>query len=116
MKVNQIVELGIIKDDTEVIIRDEFKMLAHGNWYQDNVLKYADAEAEAFTWQDDGKVYIDLPHYTKEQVQEVKAALESLGYGTEHIELESIDDVSCKVIYGGHLILGVYHFNSHTFE
>lgn len=32
-------ELGLINDNTEVWIRDnDLHVLAHGNWYQDNVL------------------------------------------------------------------------------
>lgn len=34
-------ELGLINDNTEVWIRDnDLHVLAHGNWYQDNVLRY----------------------------------------------------------------------------
>lgn len=61
MKVNQIIETDLIKDDTEVFIRGRnFHVLAHGNWYQDNILKYMDCEVECFTWQDDNKFYIDV--------------------------------------------------------
>lgn len=36
-------ELGLINDNTEVWIRDnDLHVLAHGNWYQDNVLRYLD--------------------------------------------------------------------------
>lgn len=57
-----IIELGIIKDSTEVFIRhgEGFHVLAHGNWYQDNVLEYVNREVESFTWQDDDKIYIDV--------------------------------------------------------
>lgn len=61
MKIKEILELGLIKDNTEVWICDsELHVLAHGNWYQDNVLQYQDREAESFTWQDDNKFFIDL--------------------------------------------------------
>ena len=32
--------MGLIKDDTEIFVRqgEGFKVLAHGNWYQDDVL------------------------------------------------------------------------------
>lgn len=53
--------------------------------------------------------------YTEKQVQEVKAAMESLGYSTKYIELETIDQVRCKVIYSGHFTIGVYDFSRHTF-
>lgn len=68
MKVKDIHELGLIEDSTEIWIRDfgEFgmKVLAHGNWYQDNILSYLDYEVECFHWQDDGivgsTVYFDV--------------------------------------------------------
>ena len=64
MKVKDIYELGLIKDSTEIWIRDfgEFGMrvLAHGNWYQDDILKYKDREVECFHWQDDDTVYFDV--------------------------------------------------------
>lgn len=54
-------ELGLINDNTEVWIRDnDLHVLAHGNWYQDNVLRYLDNEVESFTWQDDNNFYIDI--------------------------------------------------------
>lgn len=53
--------------------------------------------------------------YTEKQFQEVKAAMESLGYSTKYIELEIIDQVRCKVIYSGHFTIGVYDFSRHTF-
>lgn len=53
--------MGLINDDTNVWIRDsELRVLAHGNWYQDDIIKYEDREAESFTWQDDNHFYIDL--------------------------------------------------------
>lgn len=62
MTIKQILEMGLIKDDTEVWIRqgDGFHVLAHGNWYQDNVLEHMNREVESFTWQDDNKIYIDV--------------------------------------------------------
>lgn len=64
MTMKQIYALGLIKDSTEIWIRDigEFGMrvLAHGNRHQDDVLKYTDREAECFHWQDDDTVYIDV--------------------------------------------------------
>ena len=54
--------------------------------------------------------------YTKNQFQEVKTAMKSLGYPeTKYIELETVDQVRCKVIYSGHLIIGIYDFSRHTF-
>ena len=50
-----------VNDDTEVWIRDpDLHVLAHGDWYQDNILEYLDHELESFTWQDDDNFYIDV--------------------------------------------------------
>lgn len=61
MTVSKIHEMGLITDDTEIFIRDkDFKLIAHGNWYEDKMLEYSDTEAEGFSWQDDNKIFIDL--------------------------------------------------------
>lgn len=62
MKLEKIYKLGLIKDNTEMFIRqdEEFHILAHGNWYQDNILNYMHHEIESFTWQDDNKIYVDI--------------------------------------------------------
>lgn len=64
MTVKEFYKLGLIKDSTEIWVRSfgEFgmKVLAHGNWYQDDVLNYADHEVECFHWQDDDTVYFDV--------------------------------------------------------
>ena len=61
MTAKKILELGLIDDGTEILIRDEdSRVLAHGNWYQDNVLEYMHREIESFTWQDDNKRFIDI--------------------------------------------------------
>ena len=62
MTVSKIIESDFVKDDTEIFVRqgEGFKVLAHGNWYQDSVLNYHEHEVESFTWQDDNKVYIDV--------------------------------------------------------
>lgn len=53
--------MGLVKDNTEIFIRDEdFGVLAHGNWYRDNVLNYMHHEVKSFTWQGDNKLYIDV--------------------------------------------------------
>lgn len=54
--------MGLIKDNTEIFIRqgEGFHVLAHGNWYQDDILDYMHHEVESFTWQDDNKLYIDV--------------------------------------------------------
>ena len=61
MTLEKIIDLGLIDDNTEVWIRTpELCVLAHGNWYQDNVLEYLHSELEDFVWQDDNNFYIDL--------------------------------------------------------
>ena len=61
MTLKKIWAMGLIKDSTEVWVRDDdLNVLAHGNWYQDNILKYLDHELECFTWQDDNNFYIYL--------------------------------------------------------
>lgn len=63
MTIRKILDMGygLIKDSTEIYIRDEnFRLIASGNWYQDNILEHMDDEVECFTWQDDDKFYIDI--------------------------------------------------------
>lgn len=50
----------LINDKTLIYIRNNFTLVALGNWYQDNILNYNDIEISAFTWQDNNKLYIDL--------------------------------------------------------
>ena len=55
------IDTKLINDSTEIWIRDSnMHILAHGNWYQDNILEYTHCEVESFTWQDDNKVFIDI--------------------------------------------------------
>lgn len=61
MKVREIFEMDFINDFTEIFIRDiDFYVLAHGNWYQDDILKYTENDVDSFTWQNDNKIYIDV--------------------------------------------------------
>ena len=61
MTLRKIFDLGLVNDDTEVWIRyPDLHFLAHGDWYQDNILEYLDHELESFTWQDDNNFYIDV--------------------------------------------------------
>lgn len=63
MRICDVFELGIIKDDTEVCIRDtDFNLLAKGKWYENHILDYIIQiyKVESFTWQDDNKIYIDI--------------------------------------------------------
>ena len=50
----------LINDETLIYIRDDFSLVALGNWYQDNILNYHDIEISAFTWQDNNELYINL--------------------------------------------------------
>lgn len=67
MNTQQIFELGIINDDTEIFIRNDvsttgFEILAKGNWYEDHILEYSNEKypVVSFTWQDNNKLYIDI--------------------------------------------------------
>lgn len=52
----------------------------------------------------------------QEEIQEVKKAMSSLGYPIRrNPELDFIGKDRCKVIYDGHLIIGIYDFIKHTF-
>ncbi len=61
MTLRKIHELGLVNDNTEVWVRDpNMHILAHGNWYQDDVLEYMNTELQCFTWKDDENIYLDL--------------------------------------------------------
>lgn len=61
MTLRKIFDLGLINDDTEIWIRDlDSHVLAEGNWYQDDILKYLDHVLVSFTWQDDNNFYVNL--------------------------------------------------------
>lgn len=61
MNLKHLLHLGLVKDDTELFVQNEtMHVLAHGNWYQDDVLEYIHHEVESFIWQDDNKIYIDI--------------------------------------------------------
>lgn len=49
-----------IGNNTHVCIREDFHVLAHGNWYEDRVLEYLDCRVESVTWEDNGECYIDI--------------------------------------------------------
>ena len=50
------------------------------------------------------------------KLEEVRKAMVDLGYpNPKHLELEDLDDKRSKVIYDGHLIIGIYDFDRHTF-
>ncbi len=52
---------------------------------------------------------------TMQECDEIKNALLALGYTGNYIEIEKLDDIRARVIYSGHLILGIYDFIKHTF-
>lgn len=62
MTLEKIYDMGLINDNTEIIVRqgDSFTPLACGNWYQDDILNYMHHELELFTWQDENKLYVDV--------------------------------------------------------
>lgn len=61
MKVNQIIELDIVTDETKIFIRDEnSKLLAKGKWFNNCVLDCLNYEVKSFTWQDDNRIYVDV--------------------------------------------------------
>ena len=52
MTVGEIIEMDIITDGTEVVIRDsESNFLAKGVWYCDRILKYLKHKVQSFTWE-----------------------------------------------------------------
>lgn len=63
MTMRKIFDSGLVNDDTEVWIYDpDLHTLACVNWRQYYTSVFLDFEVERFTWQDDGKVYIDLKY------------------------------------------------------
>lgn len=61
MTLERLLDMGLVKDNTEIYIRDEeMYTIARGNWYQDKVLDHMADKIECFTWQDDNRLYIDV--------------------------------------------------------
>lgn len=51
----------ILHDGTTVVIRDrDLHCVAEGKWFSTAVLSCFDFEVKSFTWQNDGKLFIDL--------------------------------------------------------
>lgn len=51
-----------------------------------------------------------------DKIKEVKEGMNNLGYyKTDLIELEMLDADRAKVIYSGHLTIGIWDFVKHTF-
>lgn len=61
MTIKELTTMDLINDETEIYVRDGiFHVLAHGNWYEDNVLNYNHNKIESFEWQDDNTIFIDV--------------------------------------------------------
>lgn len=62
MKVKDIINSDLIESNMYVVIRreDSFCAIAEGEQHKDSIIEYYDREVSAFTWQDDGELYIDL--------------------------------------------------------
>lgn len=61
MTVERIIMNRLIDENTEIYIRSNtFKVLTHGKWYNDNVLRYLDSRVESFSLKDDNNLYIDI--------------------------------------------------------
>ena len=61
MTIGQLICMGLVNDSTKLVIRrDLHTVLAHGFWFNDNLLAYVEREIESFTWQDDDTIYIDI--------------------------------------------------------
>lgn len=62
MTIRSLLINDIINDDTKIIIRndDNFRVIAYGNWYEDNIVNYNHREIESFTWEKENIVYIDI--------------------------------------------------------
>lgn len=62
MKVKDIIYSDLIKSGTSMVIREEesFRVVAEGERYDEEIVEHLDREVGAFTWQDDGLLYIDL--------------------------------------------------------
>lgn len=69
MTLSKIIEMELIANSTEVFVRNnEMQVIAHGNWFQDNVLTHMYDEVECFTWQGDNKVYVDLREKQQKEI------------------------------------------------
>lgn len=52
MTVKQVIESGLVKDDTRIRILCDVGTLASGSWYEDHILNMADKEVKKITWKD----------------------------------------------------------------
>ena len=61
MTLEKLIFTDPVNDSTLIIVRDgNFNILASGMWYHEDVLKYADAEIESFTYDCDNRIYVDI--------------------------------------------------------
>ncbi len=85
MDTSEIFEMGIIDDNTQIIIRDtDSHVLAKGHWYEDHVLKYSEVgyTADSFTWESGDRVFIDVAHGTGHRQETEEETQE--GYTFQH--------------------------------
>lgn len=52
MTVKQVIESGLVNDDTRILILCDVGTLAGGSWYEDHILNMADKEVKKLTWKD----------------------------------------------------------------
>lgn len=56
-----LLETEIIKDDTEIYIRDsEAQLYARGKWFQDNLLEFSNRLIHCFRWEENNSIFIEL--------------------------------------------------------
>ena len=70
MIIEELLNSGIVKDDTEIFITrpGDIRPFTNGNWYEDNILKHAEREIEIFIWHGDGiNVYIKSVKAAKDE-------------------------------------------------
>lgn len=60
MKVEDVFLMLEVDDCAEIIIWEDYCIIAHGNWYQDDVLQYLNYMVESFTWQNGYSIYISI--------------------------------------------------------
>lgn len=50
MTVKQVIESGLVTDDTRILILCDVGTLASGSWYEDHVLSLTDRKVKKVTW------------------------------------------------------------------
>lgn len=69
MSIRRLMVKGLINDETEITVHDGRKILAVGNWYNDNIVKYIRTEISAFTWNKQGKLLINIGGYSDDKIR-----------------------------------------------